>query len=88
MPGMCASMEEKIKAALESEDVVVRDTSTDNSRVEIIATSDAFEGKNMVQRQRLVYKAIWEELSTTLHAVDRMVVQTPAERDAGENMEA
>ncbi|KAJ4838691.1 Protein bola4, chloroplastic/mitochondrial [Turnera subulata] len=39
----------------------------------------AFEGKSAVDRQRMVYKAMWEELQNIVHAVDQMVTRTPAE---------
>lgn len=41
--------------------------------------SEAFEGLNVVKRHKLVYGAIWEELSGPIHAVDQLVTQTPAE---------
>lgn len=38
-----------------------------------------FEGKSSVQRQRMVYKAIWLELQDAVHAVDEMTTKTPQE---------
>ena len=38
-----------------------------------------FAGKRVVQRQQLVYKAIWEELQGPVHAVDSMECKTPDE---------
>jgi BolA-like protein 1 len=38
-----------------------------------------FEGKRAMQRQQLVYKAIWEEMQGAVHAVDSMVCKTPDE---------
>ena len=32
-----------------------------------------------MKRQRLVYKAIWLELQSTVHAVDAMTTKTPQE---------
>lgn len=49
------------------------------SHISIEVVSDAFEGKRPVQRQQLVYKAIWEELQGPVHAVDAMVCKTPSE---------
>ena len=49
------------------------------SHISIEVVSDAFEGKRPVQRQQLVYKAIWEELQGPVHAVDKMVTLTPSE---------
>ncbi|KAH7529052.1 hypothetical protein FEM48_Zijuj05G0143100 [Ziziphus jujuba var. spinosa] len=40
----------------------------------IDVVSVAFEGQSAVNRQRMVYKAIWEELLSTVHSVDRMAV--------------
>ena len=56
------SMQEKIQTALEASSVSVVDTSGDGQHVAIDVVADVFEGKTEVQRQRLVYKAIWEEL--------------------------
>ena len=48
-------------------------------QIQIVCISSEFEGKNSVQRQRLVYKAIWDELSGPVHAVDNVIAKTPAE---------
>jgi stress-induced morphogen len=47
--------------------------------VEVV--SELFEGKRSVQRQRLVYKAIWDEMKDggAVHAVDQIIAQTPDE---------
>jgi acid stress-induced BolA-like protein IbaG/YrbA len=37
------------------------------------------QGKNVVQRQRLIYKAIWDEMSGPVHAVDSIIAKTPTE---------
>lgn len=49
------------------------------SHISIEVVSAKFEGKRPVQRQQLVYKAIWEELQGPVHAVDEMVCKTPEE---------
>lgn len=49
------------------------------SHVSIKVVSEMFEGLNVVKRHKLVYGAIWEELSGPIHAVDELVTQTPAE---------
>jgi acid stress-induced BolA-like protein IbaG/YrbA len=42
--------------------------------------SAAFEGKSPINRQRLVYKCIWEEMqSERVHAVQGIETKTPAE---------
>jgi stress-induced morphogen len=51
------------------------------SHIIVEVVSEAFEGKNPVMRQRMVYKALWEEMSAggSLHAVDGITAMTPAE---------
>ncbi|CAH9143026.1 unnamed protein product [Cuscuta epithymum] len=73
------SMENKIKEQLNAESVAVNDISGDGRHVRIDVVSSAFEGQSAVNRQRMVYKAIWEELQHTVHAVDQMSTNTPAE---------
>lgn len=51
-----AAMEAKISEALEAERVSVSDVYGDGRHVNIDVVSEAFEGKNSVQRQRMVYK--------------------------------
>ncbi|PRW20958.1 sufE chloroplastic [Chlorella sorokiniana] len=72
-------MRGKIQAALNAEIVQVEDMQGDGRHVEIMVVSKEFEGKSAVNRQRMVYKAIWEELQETVHAVDAMVTRTPEE---------
>ena len=46
----------------------------------IEVTSAQFEGKRTLQRQRMVYKAIWDLMAgdnAPLHAVDALVCKTP-----------
>uniref|UniRef100_A0A0A9CPU6 BolA-like protein n=1 Tax=Arundo donax TaxID=35708 RepID=A0A0A9CPU6_ARUDO len=76
------ALEAKIKEQLEADAVTVIDTSGDGHHVVIDVVSKAFEGKSAVNRQRMVYKAIWEELQSTVHAVDQMTTKTPAEAAA------
>mmetsp|Transcript_35778 Transcript_35778/g.43193 ORF Transcript_35778/g.43193 Transcript_35778/m.43193 type:complete len:162 (+) Transcript_35778:77-562(+) len=72
-------MREKIKTALEADSVNIIDVNGDHQHVSIDVVSSLFEGKTSVQRQRLVYKAIWEELQSSVHAVDAMTTKTPEE---------
>ncbi|KDD76678.1 hypothetical protein H632_c141p3 [Helicosporidium sp. ATCC 50920] len=76
---LTARMQSKIQVALEARHVKVHDTSGDGRHVVIEVVSDAFEGKSAVNRQRMVYKAIWEELQDTVHAVDAMTTKTLVE---------
>ncbi|KAI9115296.1 hypothetical protein K1719_013615 [Acacia pycnantha] len=73
------SMEKKIKDHLNAESVSVKDAYGDGRHVSIEVVSSAFEGQSAVNRQRMVYKAIWEELQNTVHAVDHMTTRTPSE---------
>lgn len=49
------------------------------SHISVEVVSSKFAGKRPVQRQQLVYKAIWQELQGPVHAVDSMVCKTPEE---------
>ncbi|KAL4557282.1 hypothetical protein LXL04_035455 [Taraxacum kok-saghyz] len=73
------SMQTKIKEELNAELVTVTDAYGDGRHVSIDVVSSAFEGKSAVNRQRMVYKAIWEELQSVVHAVDQMTTKTPEE---------
>ncbi|KAL7003844.1 hypothetical protein U1Q18_004987 [Sarracenia purpurea var. burkii] len=75
-------MEKKIKEHLNAESVIVKDAYGDGRHVSIDVIASAFEGQSAVSRQRMVYKAIWEELQNTVHAVDQMTTRTPAEAAA------
>ncbi|KAL5724550.1 Protein bola4 [Ranunculus cassubicifolius] len=75
-------MHNKIKEQLNADLVVVKDAYGDGRHVSIDVVSSAFEGQSAVNRQRMVYKAIWEELQNTVHAVDQMTTKTPTEAAA------
>lgn len=84
VPGEVGAVEScriKIQAALSPVELVVKSSNDDpnGSHIALRVISAAFEGKNRVQRQQQVYKAIWEELSGPIHAVDELVCRTPAE---------
>jgi len=73
------SMKTKIQEALNAEKVEVLDVEGDARHVTINVVASAFEGKSSVDRQRMVYKAIWLELQDAVHAVDNMTTMTPGE---------
>ncbi|KAF5725675.1 BolA-like family protein [Tripterygium wilfordii] len=77
------SMEKKIKEELNAESVTVKDASGDGRHVIIDVVSTSFEGQSTVNRQRMVYKVIWEELQSVVHAVDQMTTKTPSEAATG-----
>jgi BolA-like protein 1 len=74
---------EKICAALDIEDCIVRSDSSDPNGIhlQIEVVSPLFEGKRSMQRQQLVYKALWDELRDegAIHAVDSIVTKTAEE---------
>ena len=71
----------KIMKALETSNVKVTGAYDDpnGSHISIEVTSSLFEGKRAVQRQQMVYKALWDELQGPVHAVDSMICKTPQE---------
>jgi len=76
------AMTYKISSALGTRDVNVLDVSGDGQHVRIEVVAEAFVNKSVVDRQRMVYKAIWEELQSAVHAVDEMSCKTPSEAEA------
>jgi BolA-like protein 1 len=71
----------KISQALETDDVVVTGAYDDpnGSHISVKVVSAKFEGKRAMQRQQMVYKALWDELKGPVHAVDAMICKTPNE---------
>uniref|UniRef100_A0A7S2S243 BolA-like protein n=1 Tax=Eucampia antarctica TaxID=49252 RepID=A0A7S2S243_9STRA len=71
----------KISKLLETDDVRVTGAYDDpnGSHISVEVVSPLFAGKRAVQRQQMVYKAIWEELQGPVHAVDSMICKTPDE---------
>ena len=74
----------KITEALEPSELTVQGAFDDpnGSHITIYCVSEKFEGKRSMQRQQLVYKAIWEEMKGTsapVHAVDNMTLKAPSE---------
>ncbi|WOH06536.1 hypothetical protein DCAR_0625964 [Daucus carota subsp. sativus] len=76
------SMKQKIQEHLNAESVSVKDAYGDGRHVSIDVIASTFEGQSAVNRQRMVYKAIWEELQSTVHAVDQMTTRTPTEAES------
>ena len=68
---------ENIKEAIPDAEVIA-DGGGGHFTIEV--TSAAFEGKNIIQKQRMVYKAIWDLMkgdNAPVHAVDKMTCKTP-----------
>lgn len=83
------AMENKLKAALNPERLEIIDNSARHaghagahpegeSHFKLIVVSSAFEGKSRVQRQRLVYDALAEEMANHVHALELQTL-TPTE---------
>ena len=74
---MLDEIKAKILSAL-PDAIVTVDGGGGHFTIEVI--SSEFEGKNTLQRQRIVYKAIWDLMAgdnAPLHAVDSMICKTP-----------
>ena len=71
----------KIQAALNPTMIKVTASNDDpnGSHIQIVCISNEFEGKNTLQRQRLIYKAIWDEMSGPVHACDSIIAKTQSE---------
>ena len=71
------AIKEAIEAKIEGADVNVNGG---GGHFTIEVVSNAFEGKNMLQSQRLVYSAITHLMagdSAPVHAVDKLVTRVP-----------
>ncbi|PNH05148.1 hypothetical protein TSOC_008555 [Tetrabaena socialis] len=79
---LMASMRGKICEALETDACLLTDVYGDGRHVSIDVVSKLFAEKSSMQRQRMVYKAIWLELQEAVHAVDSMTTKTPEEAAA------
>lgn len=86
------TMKSKLEAALAPISLNVRDDSAAHyghdgatpgqvSHVAIRVVSSAFEGKSRVERSRMVFSAIAEEIKH-VHAITALVTQTPGEAAA------
>ena len=75
------AIEEKLTAALSPDHIEVVDNSAKHaghaganpegeSHFAVMVVSEAFAGKNRVQRQRMVYEALAEEMAGPVHALD------------------
>lgn len=66
----------KIRAALPDAEVELRDLTGTQDHWEATIVSAAFEGLNLVQRHRLVFAALAEEMKGPIHALT-LKVWTP-----------
>ena len=63
--------------------VVVQSTNDDPNgpHITVECVSSKFEGLRTMQRQQLIYKALWQEMTDggAVHAVDSIIAKTPQE---------
>lgn len=78
-PELLAAIRSKLEAALEPDSLEIIDDSARHAghreaagrfHLKVIAVSGRFEGLAAVQRHRLVYQALAEELSGPVHALN------------------
>ena len=77
-----STLEQMRNAILEAIPDAVVEVDGGGGHFTISVISDVFEGKNTLNRQRLVYSAITPLMhgdDAPVHAVDRMVTKTPSE---------
>ena len=57
------------------------DDDPNGTHIYVECVSDKFAGKRSMQRQQMIYKALWDEMKdgAAVHAVDGMVLKTPDE---------
>ena len=67
-----------VETAIPGSSVQVQDLTGTSDHFGIQVVSDAFDGKSLIERHRLVQQALGEHLTTTIHAVD-IKAKTPGE---------
>jgi stress-induced morphogen len=70
---------QKIRAALPDARVELTDLTGTEDHWEATIVSEAFDGKSLIQRHRLVFGALAEEMKGPIHALT-LKTFTPAER--------
>jgi acid stress-induced BolA-like protein IbaG/YrbA len=71
------TIEQMIRDGLPGADVTVR--GDDGVHFEAVVVSDAFTGKNTLQRHRLVYATLGDKMGREIHALG-LRTETPAEQ--------
>ena len=77
-----STLEQMRSAILEAIPGAIVEVNGGGGHFTISVVSDAFEGKNTLNRQRLVYGAITSLMhgdDAPVHAVDQMITKTPSE---------
>jgi len=68
----------KIRAAMPDAQVTLKDLTGTEDHWEAVIVSAAFEGKSLIERHRLVNRALAEELGGPIHALT-LTVKSPTE---------
>jgi len=74
------TIEQMIRAGLPGAEVTVE--GADGVHFEAVVVADAFEGKNTLQRHRMVYATLGEKMGREIHALGLRTV-TPGEDSRG-----
>lgn len=69
----------KIRAALPDAEVTLKDLTGTQDHWEAVIISTGFEGKSLIERHRIVNRALAAELAGPIHALT-LTLQTPSER--------
>lgn len=77
-------VEDMIKAGLPDAQVQVQDLTGGGDHYQVVVVSSLFEGKGLVQRHQLVYRALQQAMSSeAIHALT-MKTYTPQDWDANQ----
>jgi stress-induced morphogen len=68
----------KIRAAMPDAEVTLKDLTGTQDHWDAVIVSAAFDGKSLIERHRLVNRALAEELKGPIHALT-LTVKTPTE---------
>ena len=71
-------VQQLIASGLPGAHVEVRDTTGGGDHFEALVVSDAFEGKGLVERHQLVYRALGDAMRARVHALSLKAL-TPAQ---------
>lgn len=69
-------IQEKLEAALPGAQIEVRDLTGTMDHYEVVIVSDAFEGKTLIKRHRMIYDALAEEMKGPIHALTLQTLTT------------
>ena len=70
----------KIRQALPDADVTLKDLTGTQDHWEAVIVSTGFEGKSLIERHRIINRALAVELAGPIHALT-LTLKTPSERD-------